>query len=333
GAARQEPAMRVHPCLLVALMGAMALPAAAQIRFRDVTKSAGLYEPLAGIMGHGAAWGDFDGDGHIDLFIGGFCDRPDSEYLPHRGPVPSRLFRNLGNGKFELVKDTPASFYGRTSGAVFADLDNNGTLELYAANNARPDRVTVTGPQAESKRRFSSLFRNDNGKLLDVSKESGACPVGLRSARNIGVFDFDGDGLLDLLVIEDKFVPKPRTILFRNQGGLKFRDVNKEVGLPDDVFGLGVAVADVNGDGKPDFFIPHSNRFFLSTKDGKYIEPEELKKVFAWTPSDREDWPCGAVFGDLNRDGLLDLVLVIHGPKARNKVFINEGIKDGIPRF
>src|SRR4051794_2290256 len=103
-------------CAILAISGA---PATAQeIRFRDVTRAAGLFEPLAGIMGHGAAWGDFDGDGKIDLFVGGFCDRPDREYLPHKGPVPSRLFRNLGNGKFELVKDTPASFFGRTSGAV-----------------------------------------------------------------------------------------------------------------------------------------------------------------------------------------------------------------------
>ncbi len=65
------------------------------IVFSDVTRQAGLLEPLAGIMGHGGAWGDFDGDGHIDLYVGGFCDRPDSEYRPAKGPVPNRLFRNL----------------------------------------------------------------------------------------------------------------------------------------------------------------------------------------------------------------------------------------------
>src|SRR5262245_61674335 len=304
-----------------------------EVRFQDVTKSAGLFEPLAGIMGHGAAWGDFDNDGHIDLFVGGFCDRPDTEYLPHKGPVPSRLFRNLGNGKFALVKETPASFFGRTSGAVFADLNNDGYLELFAANNARPGKGAAVEPQGEAKKRFSNLFRNDRGNLIDISRDSGACPEGLRSARNIGIFDFDGDGLLDLLVIEDRFIPKPRTILFRNLGGLKFKEANRDVGLPDDLFGLGVAVADVNGDGKPDFFVPHSNRFFLSTKEGKYIESPALNRTFVWNPLDREDWPCGAVFGDLNGDGLLDLVLTIHGKKARNRVYINEGIKDGVPRF
>src|SRR5438552_6800171 len=136
--------MRLCLCALLVFAGGAV---GQEIRFRDVTKAAGLFEPLAGIMGHGAAWGDFDGDGKIDLFVGGFCDRPDREYLPHKGPVPSRLFKNLGNGKFELVKDTPASFFGRTSGAVFADLDNDGFLVLYAANNARP-RVSGSWPQS-----------------------------------------------------------------------------------------------------------------------------------------------------------------------------------------
>jgi hypothetical protein len=55
--------------------------------------------------------------------------------------------------------------------------------------------------------------------------------------------------------------------------------------------------------------------------------------VLSWKPLDREDWPCGAAFGDLNRDGRLDLVLTIHGVKARNKLFLNTGMRDGVPRF
>src|SRR6185436_17226322 len=106
------------------------------IVFNDVTESAGLVAPLAGLMGHGGAWGDFDGDGKIDLFVGGFCDRPNAEYAPAPGPVPNRLFRNGGN-RFEMIKDARIETLGRTSGAVFADLDNNGTLELYVANNAK----------------------------------------------------------------------------------------------------------------------------------------------------------------------------------------------------
>jgi hypothetical protein len=314
-------------------LACLAPPARAQVRFADVTRAAGLREPLAGILGHGGAWGDVDGDGHLDLFVGGFCDRPDVEYRPARGPVPSRLLRNLGNGKFAPADQPAAEFFGRTSGAVFADLDNNGTLELYAANNARPRRAAGPEPQRSARARLSNLFRNDQGKLVDVSRDSGACPPRLLSARNVGVFDFDADGRLDLLVVEDRFTRNPRSALLRNVGNLRFVDVTEHVGLPDGLFGLGLAVADVNGDGRPDFFVPHSNRFFLSTRGGKYTEPEELKKTFAWKPLDGEDWPCGAAFGDLNRDGRLDLVLAVHGKRARNRIYLNDGPKDGAPRF
>jgi hypothetical protein len=301
-----------------------------------VTKDAGLYDDLAGIMGHGGAWGDFDGDGFIDLFVGGFCDRPNVEYKPADGPVPSRLYRNLGDGKFALVKDTPASFFGRISGAVFADLDNNGTLELYSANNAKGKARPTEEPQRTAQTRFSNLFRNDKSVFVDITKQSGACPESLFTARNIGVFDYDGDGLLDLFVVEDRFTKKPRSALFRNKGNLQFEDVTKAVGLPEDVFGLGLAVADLNGDGRPDFFVPHGNRLFLTQFNHShttYREAAELRDVFAWKPLSGEDWPCGAAFGDLNRDGKLDLVLSIHHSKARNKVFINDGLKDGIPQF
>src|SRR5262249_11800732 len=65
----------------------------------------------------------------------------------------------------------------------------------------------------------------------------------------------------------------------------------------------------------------------------KYREATELRDVFAWKPLNNEDWPCGAVFGDLNGDGLLDLVVTIHSVKARNKVYLNTGLKDGVPQF
>ncbi len=308
----------------------------AQIKFRDVTKTAGLYEPLAGIMGHGAAVGDFDGDGKVDIYVGGFCDRPDSEYKPAKGPVKNYLFRNLGNGKFEIVDQPVVSYFGRTSGAVFADLRNSGNLDLYAANNTKGKSGKDQEPQKSAQLRYAQLFKNDKGKFTDVSESSGACPKSLRTARNIGVLDYDGDGLLDLFVVEDKFIKGPSCRLFRNKGNMQFTDVTKEVGLPEDIYGLGCAIADLNGDGRPDIFVAHSNRLFLSqVKDGKttYREAVELRGVLQWKPFNNSDWPCGAVFADINNDGLLDLIVTSHHVKCRNKVFINDGLKDGIPQF
>jgi enediyne biosynthesis protein E4 len=298
-----------------------------EIVFTDVTESAGLVEPLAGLMGHGGAWGDVDGDGKLDLFVGGFCDRPNSEYAPAAGPVSSRLLRNRGDGTFERISTPGVEFFARTSGAVFADLDNNGTLELYAANNAK------AGAGKSAKTHRSVLFRNDKGTLVDISADSGAVPDALLTARNIGVLDIDNDGLLDLLVLEDKFTRNPKSALLRNKGGLKFENANAATGFPDDVFGLGLAVADLNGDGRPDIFVGHSNRLFVSGPDGKYRESPELKKLFAWTPFNGEDWPCGAAFMDLNRDGILDLVVTAHHERARIKLYLGGEVKDGMPQF
>ncbi len=317
--------------LLLGWAGALG-SAEGPIRFEDITDRAKLREPLAGLMGHGGALGDFDGDGWIDIYAGGFADRPLAEYAPAKGPIPNQLLRNLGNGQFARVNDSPTGHFARTSGAVFADLDNDGDLELYVGNNARPGGKG-TEIQQQSRGAFCKLYRNDRGRFVDISQASGACPPTLKSGRNIGVLDYDQDGLLDLLVIEDRFTRAPSTRLFRNLGGLRFEDVTVRAGLPEDLFGLGCAIADLNNDGRPEIFVGHSNRFFVSHKDGRYREPDSLRQTFAWAPLHGEDWPCGAAFGDLNQDGRLDMVLSIHCTTARNRVYLNEGVQDGVPQF
>ncbi len=305
------------------------------IQFQDITGTSGLQEPLRGMMGHTAAWGDFDKDGRPDLFVGGFCDRPAAEYLPASGPVRAKLFRNLGNEKWEVIKNSPVEFCGRTTAAVFADLNKDGFPELYAANNSKGIAKVQEEPQKTAQTMLSKLFSNSRGTFFEVSKGSGATPEDMLTARNIGVLDYNNDGLLDLLIVEDKFKKgkPPRSLLLKNIGNLKFQIANAEAEIPNDIYGFGLAIADLNNDGRPDFFVAHSNRLFLSRTGNKYREATELEKVFAWDPLDNEDWPSGAAFGDLNVDGNLDLVVTVHHNPARNKVFLNQGLKNGVPVF
>src|SRR5690606_35640838 len=95
--------------------------AGGEIRFEDVTAEEGLVEPLTGMRGHAAAWGDLAGDGRLALFVGTFADRPAEDYQERGadGPAPDALLQR-GDGGFEAA-DLP-EVRGRTSGAAFADL-------------------------------------------------------------------------------------------------------------------------------------------------------------------------------------------------------------------
>jgi len=314
-----------------------ALPSASPetiFRFNDVTEEAGLAEALRGALNHATAWGDFDNDGRLDLFSGNFADRPDQ---PFDGA--NQLFRQVAAGKFERVPVSPVQRRGRASGAVFADLDNDGWLDLYVANNTLPGQRASARPElAAILTEPSRLYHNQQGRFVDISETCGACPKDLYRARDIGVFDYDGDGLLDLFVCEDLFLRqdqrKPHSRLFHNEGKMKFRDVTAEVGLPDDIGGFGIAVADVNEDGRPDFFVAGSNRLFLSQPGNRYREAESLRSVLEHKMSDRGDnVAVGASFGDINGDGLMDLIVGVHFAPSRVHVFLNQGLRDGVPQF
>lgn len=293
--------------------------------FRDVTEESGLLPLVAGIQGHAAAWGDVDGDGWIDLYVGGF----------HKENGKPNVFVRNARGKFVLDSQEALRISARSSGAVFADLDNDGDLDFYLSNLGGG----TAGPSATP----NFLFRNDGGgKFTDVSKSSGACPAEFRG-RSAAVLDFDGDGLLDLLVGESIYYgSKKRSRLFRNKGNLTFEDASDAAGVPAGIPALGVAVGDVNNDGWPDLFLAAAdggNRLFLNDGKGKYREAPGTAEVFqaAWKYKG-DDTTCGVCFGDVNRDGRLDIVLGQHykqpwlAPVAV-RLYLNRGSKDGNPVF
>ncbi|HXG12830.1 MAG TPA: CRTAC1 family protein [Gemmataceae bacterium] len=303
--------------------------------FRDVTQEAGLLPDIAGIRGHGAGWGDVDGDGWIDLYVGTFHTA---------GAKPNLLFRNV-KGKFRLDGQEALRISTRATGVIFADLDNDGDLDLYVGSMpAGKDRKPAAreGPVAVG----CTLFRNDgDGKFTNISAGNGACPPAF-GGRSATVLDYDGDGLLDLLVGEDPLPgyngsPTKSSRLFRNLGNLRFQDVSREAGLPEGIPGLGVAAADVNNDGWPDFFLAAQgggNVLFLNDGKGRFREAPDSRKVFAWEGAGGDNMVCGVCFADVNRDGLLDAVLGQHYQTPWRspvpvRLYLNRGIKDGNPIF
>ncbi|WP_166819953.1 CRTAC1 family protein [Thalassoroseus pseudoceratinae] len=303
--------------------------------FRDVSQETGLQQFLAGIQGHGAAWGDVDSDGWPELYTGTF-HYPDTS--------PNRLLRN-NRGRFRLDQSTVPRISTRATGVLFADFDNDGDLDLYVASMPGPEgsrlATRVGRPIAGC-----SLFRNTgNGAFENVSEGNAACPKEF-GGRSATVLDYDGDGLLDLLVGEDPMTgyngsSTHSSRLFRNEGQLQFADVSQDAGIPTGTAGLGVASADVNLDGWPDVFLASTlgNLLLINDGAGHFTEPSGIRNVFAWPDAKGDNMVCGVTFGDVNNDRLPDVVIGQHFDSpwktpVANRLYLNRGIsKNNMPRF
>jgi len=303
-------------------------------RFRDVGEETGFLPAAAGIQGHGAGWGDVDGDGWPDLYVGTFH---------YTGTKPNMLFRNR-EGKFELDDQPQLRISTRATGVVFADLDGDGDLDLYVGSMpAKAD--SRLAQRMGHPFRGCSLFRNDGGgRFTDISKESGACPQEF-GGRSVTVLDYDGDGRLDLLVGEEPHSgyngsPTHTSRLFRNLGDLRFKDVSREAGIPEGAAGLGVAAADVNGDTRPDIFLASTLGNYLMINDGKgkFREPEGAHETFAWPTAKGDNMVCGVAISDVNGDALPDIVLGQHYDHpwiepVPNRLYLNRGVTKGGVQF
>jgi len=310
-----------------ALLSAAGGPAGAgePFRFVDATTAWGLAEPLRGIKAHAMACGDVNGDGDPDVYIGTFCDDSAEVYVGRSGPVPNMLLIQE-DGKYVLAAHPRPMIDRRTSGAVFADLDNDGDLDLYVSLNSK---------RAESTQGKNRLYENVGGRFRDVSAGNAASLV--MGGRSVGVFDYDGDRLLDLLVLED-YWQGGHTRLFRNRGNLRFEDVTEAAGLRKEIEpgrglpGLGVVTPDFNRDGRPDLFISQPNLLFLATGNGGFRQVDST--VFASPLNVRGgEYICGVACRDLDNDADLDIVTVEHRAGASMHLYVNEGLRGGVPRF
>src|SRR5262249_14165043 len=187
--------------------------------FENVTVAAGL-AAMPGGYGHGVTVGDYDNDGHPDLFV--------TRWRAYA------LYRNRGDGTFEDAtrkanldgaRDWPTS-------AAFADLDNDGDLDLYVCHYVHWDARTPLLCRGGEAMHYEScdprrvpaapdhLFRNDGGRFVDVTAESGVVDL---EGRGLGVVaaDLDHDSLVDLFVANDGTA----NYHFRNQGRFRFEEV------------------------------------------------------------------------------------------------------------
>ena len=233
--------------ILAGIPAAAQAPTAAEI-FVDVTDAAGIDTPhrsswdeftshdlSSGYLGTGQAWGDYDNDGWVDLFLAG-------------GQSPSTLYRNNGDGTFSIREQAAdvALVDAWTGGAVWADYDNDGWRDLY---------VLTHGPNV--------LFRNEAGaRFRDVTATAGVGDTGKGSTAAWG--DYDADGFLDLFVANWRCLPEcPREYaaalasdrLYRNRGDGTFEDVSNLLGDKLRGAAFSASFVDFDNDGDPDIYV------------------------------------------------------------------------------
>jgi hypothetical protein len=234
--------------------------------FTDVTAKAGVGNP--GRWGTSTAFGDYDNDGHLDLYVANYVDL-DLDHLPEFGQGPfcqyrgipvscgprglkgsrDRLYHNNGDGTFTEVTEKlnidPGAYYGL--GVLWLDYDNDGCLDLYVADDSSP----------------SLLYHNNcKGGFDEVGAEAGvAYSADGREQAGMGVdsADYDNDGWPDLAKIN---FSDDTNNLYHNDGNGQFTDLAGPAGFgPVSVpfLGFGVRFVDLDNDGWPDIFVANGH--------------------------------------------------------------------------
>ncbi len=284
--------------------------------FTDVTNQAGFFLRICGM---GAAWGDFDGDGWLDLVITSYRD--------------IFLFRNNRDGTFTDVSASSglAKFKGFWTGASWADYDKDGNLDLYICGYVQyhfsSDDLNKASMQFEAEVPFTLnpssyqpernlLLRNDGkGRFIEVGKSAG---VDNPTGRSLSAAwcDFDDDGWLDLYVANDV----SDNAMYRNLGNGKFSDISHSAWVADYRGAMGLGIGDWDGDGDFDIFVTHwlaqENALFKNMRIGsKGAKPGKMvfmdvadQEGLGQISLDYVKW--GTSFFDYDNDGKLDLFVV-----------------------
>ncbi len=265
--------------------------------FTSVGAAAGLSQ--AGYELRGLSWGDYDGDGDIDLLGGATAN-----------DKLTKVFRNDGAKFTDVAAEIGLTVPGRSARQTnFVDYDNDGDLDVYAADR--------TGE--------NTLFRNDSGRFTRAF--AGVGPTDKRPTVGACWLDYDHDGDLDLFLANQSGATDA---LWRNDG-TAFVDVAPAAGVTGprrttDEGGVGCAVADYDNDGDLDIFVPNygHNQLYRNNGNATFTDVAAAAGVGVENHAVSADW------GDVDNDGDLDLFVAsyvgpVGGQTPVNAFFRNDG--------
>ncbi len=274
-------------------------------KFRDVTEQA---DVVGAGYSMGAAVGDFDNDGHPDLFVAG-VNR-------------NLLYRNLGNGRFEEVTERAGIQSGEWAVAAgWFDYDRDGRLDLWVVHYAKwsiaDDRYcgdATRGIRIYCHPKYftglaNTLYRNrGDGTFEDVTAKAGLAKFAGRG-MSVAFADYDGDGWPDVFVTNDNMP----NFLFHNMGDGTFQEVGLAAGaaLRDDgkpVAAMGAEFKDFDNDGRPDILFTalagETYPLFRNAGKGNFLDATLKSRLGALTLR-HSGWGLGLF--DFNNDGWKDL--------------------------
>jgi len=281
-----------------------------QVTFTDVTETAKVGNSARGM---GAAWGDYDNDGLLDIYVSNYKDK-------------NILYQNNGGGIFSDVTD--AADVGNTDASAdiaWGDYNNDGFLDLFLVNDV--------GPGYGAKK---VLYKNNgDGTFTNVAKEAGVENI----AFGIGVAwsDYNNDGYLDAFVTNNAHVMicdgQPNK-LFKNKADGTFEDVTDVTGVGDLGNGMGAAWCDYDNDGYQDLYVLNFDNYDFDPPENtpsilyKNNGDESFTRVTDSAGVTNAMGGFGVAWGDYNNDGFMDIFIAnlkdIY-PSAKNVLFRNTG--------
>jgi len=275
--------------------------------FADVTQSSFGANHLSDSQSNGAAWGDIDNDGDLDMYVTSLAS---NSY---------HLFINDGNGAFtEEAAMRGASISGTDlhygQSVTFGDYDVDGYLDMYVSEWRRSEQNPTNA--AHNSRLLRNLGAENPGHFTDVTQIAGvrmdeidSSHVGFDSRAFTGRFsDFDQDGLPDLAVASDFGTSR----LFWNNGDGTFTDGTDVANVGTDQFGMGSTIADFDGDGDLDWYVTSIYREGLESHNGNRLYRNDGNRTFTDITDEAGvrdgGWGWGTSFFDHDNDGDLDLI-------------------------